>query len=218
MVDWYNVFIIFLFLCLLTVLFIIYRLCANTVPAVNANFCNIKEELKTGDILLVPYDSIYGHLVKIFRGCCWTHASLVYKKNNKIYIIEIARYENSDYKDLIMIPFDEWLEFNKGRPIGYLKYKGNVPSNNKILTTFNKYKNVKVNLDVIYWMNTLFKQKYQNINKNKYFCTEFIAKFLQDVNMISKKYSPCNYSPITFSELKEYSKDVKIFDSKWLDD
>lgn len=215
MVNWYNVLIIVLFLSILTVLFIIYRLYIFTVPPANTHFCDIINKLETGDIFLVPYDSIYGHLVKIFRGCCWTHGSLIYKKDDgKIYIIEIARYEykNKTYKGLLMLPLDKWLKFNDGRLIGYIKYRGNSPNNTIFERTFDKYKHVKVNLDTIYWMNTLVKWKYRKVkDKNIYFCTEFLAKFLQDLGMISKKYLPCSYSPITFSELKEYDKDILIF-------
>ena len=209
--EWFNVFLVILFLFVLTIIFVFCRLYINAVPPITTKYNNIKNNLQTGDIFLIAYDSIYGHLVKVFKGCCWTHGSLVYKKNNKIYIIEIARYGDEDvYKGLLMIPIDKWLEFNEGKVIGYVKYRSSGPTKS-IEKLFNKFKGIKVNLNTIYWMNTLVKWKHYNEKRKKYFCTEFLAKFLQDLGMISKKYLPCSYSPATFPELKEYTSDVKIF-------
>ncbi len=212
MINWCNVFIIVLFLVILTIIFIISRLYICSVPPINTTLDRCK--LKTGDILLVPYDSIYGSLVKIFRGCCWTHGSLIYKKDDEVYVIEIARYEckNKTYKGLLMLPLKKWLKFNKGRVIGHVQYKDQSSNQEIFEKTFEKYKHIKVNLNTRYWMNTLVKWNYrQEPDKDTYFCTEFLAKFLQETGMISKKYLPCSYSPITFSELKEYHSNISIF-------
>lgn len=222
-INWKTVILIVVILILITACFVVYRISFKKGPRINSDLSQIKTEMKTGDVLVIAYDSIYASLVKVFNGSYWSHGSFILREKDRIYVIEIARYTYGEdkcrYKGLIKIPLSEWLYYNKGRYVGYCKYKDDKrrPSTKRVLDLVQKYGKVKVNLDTIYWMNTLVSHSYSDEkyeryykDKKKYFCTEFLANLLQELDMISKDYLPCNYSPEYITRLKEYHK-IKIF-------
>ena len=216
--DWLASLKVTFILIIITIIFVCYRLLVHQVPT--ASLYDISDiNLETGDVLLVSYNSLHATLVKVFAGSYWSHSAFVYRKHNRTYVIEMANYTNSkeqiptkeEHKGLIMIPFEYWIIYNKKRYIGHLRCKSRKPSETKIQQWFDKMKTIVkgTNMDVLYWMNTLLSRKYKYEDKEEYFCTELVAKLLQDMNIIAKDYLPCCYSPNTLVALRNFEK-VKI--------
>ena len=209
-INWSEVFVILLVLVVIGFIFLTYRLYINGKPRTNTILDNVLDKVDTGDIFLVRYDSVYGKIVRVFAGTYWSHAGIILRTKKHIYILEVARYTKKNKKALNIYTIDEWLQYNSNRYIGYLQYRYERPTPTQIFNLYKKFKDIKVNLNTVYWLNTLVKWSYKYENKQKYFCTELIVKILQDLGMIEKKYMPCSYTPKSLSEMKEY-ENLKIF-------
>ena len=154
----------------------------------------LKKKAKTGDLLVVAYGSKRAKLVKVFTGSMWTHCAVVVKLQNEIRVMEVAHYAKGE-SGIILKSLDDWMEKNSNCLIGYRSYSG-PPISEKVVKTFI-YKNcdIQVDLNVVSWLKSMYKVKYSKENKAKKYCSEFIVSFLQDSNLLAKKYKPAGYKP-----------------------
>jgi hypothetical protein len=155
-----------------------------------------KQEAKTGDILLLAYDSLKANIVKVFTNSNWNHVVLVQRKNDEIFMIELAHYSGSDYHHLCVIPLDDWIERNNG----VVKIWGriNTPvSNRKLDRVVQSTKKVKLANSLLTWSKALMKRGYQGY-KPEMFCNEFIVYVLQELGLCSKRHDASSYKPKDF--------------------
>ena len=208
--DWLLTFKIVIFLLFLFVLYVIYMITQETIKTY-PNLKTNKNEMRTGDLLFVKYDTIYANLIKVFTGTNWVHCAMVYKRYNEIYIVEVTSYSH-DTNGLMVRTLNDWLNLNRYKTIAYCEYRGDITPNEKQIDKYlERCKGINWNRNVFYWLNTQIPRSYSYEMKDNYFCTEFIAKFLQDFNMIDKHYLPCSYGPTDLTKLKEYNSTLKIF-------
>lgn len=154
----------------------------------------IKKGAKTGDLLIVAYGSKRAKLVKVFTGSMWTHCAVVVKIQNELRVMEVAHYAKGE-SGIILKRLDAWLEKNKNCLIGYRSYCGTPISENSIKTFICDNSDIKVDLNVVSWLKSMYKIKYNEEHKPKKYCSEFIVSFLQDAQVLRKKYKPAGYKP-----------------------
>lgn len=163
----------------------------------------IIKQFNTGDILMVSYNSFRGRLVRVFTGSMWTHVGMIYKKENgELFVIESSQYE--DVSGVVKTPIHKWLDWNENRILAWLHHKGPKIKDKDIEDIFEKVRDAKVDLFVGSWLRAVIKQKYYpQPNKNKFFCSELVTHFLQELNIIQKIYLPSGYPPkeILFGKL-----------------
>lgn len=185
-------------LLFLLFLFIIFRL---DYPADDdfkkIKYNEIKKQLDTGDILAISYPSRRGKYVKVFTGSIWTHIGMVLRRNNIIYIIEMAHYSN-DETGLILKPLKEWLDWNEGFNIAYRKYNGEKEfPQDKIEDILELSQEYTADLSVISWMKTIISRNYSDPEEDKdyYYCSEFLVHLLQSCEVLKKIILPCSFKP-----------------------
>jgi hypothetical protein len=164
-------------------------------------FTEIRKYIKSGDLFAISYTNIRGKLVKVFTGSTWTHVGMYISKNNKEYILEMARYD-SNQNGIILKNFDEWYDWNCDYIISYRPYLGPDRFPKKKLCAFlekMRIQNPTPDLNVVSWLKTMIQRKYENKHnpyiKDKYYCSEFIAYALQEIGVLKKKMVPSSYKP-----------------------
>ena len=151
--------------------------------------------MDTGDILAVSYTSYHGNLVKIFTGSIWTHIGMVIRKDDGIYVIEIARYGRNN-RGLILKPLHDWISWNKNNMMALRKYDGELPFPKEELEEHLKqYKDVEEDFSVISWLKSTIHRKYHPPDKDYFYCSEFISHTLQSLNVMKKRIISSSFKP-----------------------
>lgn len=207
-VNWWIVALtVIIGLCIISTI-IWYRLHVTQPPLVTTKIENIDKQFKTGDLLVVNYRSKHGRLIRVTTGAFWSHIGLVIVLNNEIFIIEITDYDEK-YKGLCMIPLNDWLDINSGRYCGYCPINKNIESN-QIKELLDRYSDVTLDMDLFNWAQTLSWKDNRYLEKESYFCSEFIAMILQELRLLSLEKDPACYSPQKLLGLKDYGK-TRVF-------
>lgn len=164
----------------------------NNIPYISFS----KSFLKTGDLILFRWHSIDAmeSLVTSF-----THVGMVVKLNNNLYILETHMKGDTShmgYETSGVNIYDLKNRINS--------YKGNIfllPIKKKFMTFENEK---EIILNITNYKKIPFHDKYENhfknicllkkickncinkTNKNEMFCSEFISKILQDINLMNE--------------------------------
>ena len=169
-----------------------------------------EQRMKTGDLLTVAYPRIHGHLVKIFNGSMWTHSGLVAKSGKDIYVWEMCGYCAVTNKDtgekypgrehICKVPLKEWLYRNRRQIIARTPYNGPTLDPKKVDSIYHRLQlTVKQDIFVINWIKVLKRWPYENnIPPRKMFCTQLVAYVLQELNVLTKEWDACSFSPHDF--------------------
>lgn len=192
------------------ILFFIIIICIRLLfikkPVISTiDYDDLINNLKTGDLFLVKYDSIHGVLISLTSGSIWSHTAFVYKDK----IIEMSYYDKEN-SGLCVLNIQDWLNYNKDRIICYKRWLGPALDESKIDDILLKYKTSKLDMNLLNWLKSLLNQKWEQLpqDKNKFFCSELIAFLLQELNVIKKEKLPCNYKPCSFENLENYDKSI----------
>jgi hypothetical protein len=158
-----------------------------------------QDTLKTGDIVIVGYNNVFGKIVKSLTSSVWTHSGVLWRdpKTNFLYVIELCVYKKLKIKGIAKVPFDIWIELNKKHNLGLLKYSGSIEvCSNKMDEIFKKYENIELDKFNYKWYRFLYTQNYkQEKERNIYTCFEFTIKLLQEVGVYKKNYLCSSYFP-----------------------
>lgn len=154
----------------------------------------LKKECRTGDILVVAYGSKRAKLVKVFTGSMWTHSAIIIRSENDVYTLEVARY-SATQTGIVIKPLDQWLEKHNYCILGWRQYKGRDISLERLKSFVVDHEHVKVDLNVVSWLKSMWKSSYRHETKNTYYCSEFISHLLQDLKIMKTKYQPSGYKP-----------------------
>ena len=154
----------------------------------------LKECCKTGDLLVVAYGSKRAKLVKVFTGSMWTHCSVILRDGDEVNVMEVARY-SPDETGIVISSIDHWLEKNSNCTIGYRPYLGRPIPRVDVEGFLEPRQDVKVDMNVVHWFRSMYKTRYVPQAKNRFYCSEFVCHFLQEQNVIKKKYGPAGYKP-----------------------
>jgi hypothetical protein len=183
---------IILFLLLIIILYMYSSMCTD-VPVINKNIANIK--WRTGDILTVSYKHLFGKFISAWSRSIMSHPAVVcVLPNGSIEICEAAYY-NQDYKHIVRLPLEKWLEYNKAHDIFYTAYNGPTISSTFALKkweTFKKYKLDRLNKE---WIRLLRVEDYKPMTEDRYVCYELTIGYLQELGIVSKKHSANSYWP-----------------------
>lgn len=166
----------------------------NDYPKITSMISEIN--FKTGDLLAVSYNNFFGSFVSAWSGLAWSHVSFVYVDlDSKIWIIEAARYKK--YKNVFMIPLEEWLDINKKHSICYSSYNGSNINDITLLKAYNSIRDKKLDRANYKWKRFLSKSLYdpEVYNSERFVCYELIIILLQQLNIVTKKYNPSAYWP-----------------------
>lgn len=155
---------------------------------------SIKRKCKSGDLLVVAYGSKRAKLVKVFTGSMWTHCSVIIRDRDEINVMEVARYSINE-SGIVISTFDAWMERNKNCIIGYRSYEGKVITKEAITKFVNNRQDVKVDMNVVHWLRSMYKTNYKTVKKRNFYCSEFITYFLQEMHIVKRKYHPAGYKP-----------------------
>jgi len=184
---------------LIIIIIITYRLVdPPDIPNNRLSYDNIKPRLKTGDLLVVSYNSPHGYLIKMFTKSIWSHIGMIYiDTENNLNIIECSYY-NKDVKNVLKVPLDFWLQYNCSCNIAWLQLNGPSIDKNILVNVFRSINDGYLDRIVINWIPSVMHTKYYPRKKKSFFCSELIAYMYQEFNIIKKELLPCNYSPKSF--------------------
>lgn len=210
LIEWIIVIIgiIVVYFIIFLILYAKVQTC-NDYPIIKTNNLN-SFNFQNGDIISVGYLHPFGGFISVFSDSVVSHPGIIYKKSdNEIYVLEAASYTKK-YHDVMLIPLQEWLKFNKRHPIFYSKYVGPKISNEQIVQTYEKFKDVKLDSFNLDWIRLLKVTPYQEVENRKYVCYEITILMLQQLNIVQKKYSGNSYWPknITYGTL-DYNENIK---------
>jgi hypothetical protein len=150
--------------------------------------------LRTGDLLAVSYNSIRGKLVRIFTGSMWTHIGMVYRTPESICVIEMARYPHRS--GIIKTPIDYWLDWNEDRVLAWKPYTGPEIPSQDIERIYEAIHPGDVDMFMGSWLRAMIKQPYRpQIGKKKFYCSELVSHFLQELGILERIYLPSGYPP-----------------------
>ena len=155
----------------------------------------IKKYGRTGDIIVVAYGSKRAKLVKVFTGSMWTHCSILLVEENKpMRVIEVAHY-GEDRTGLVITDLEEWLKRHKYCILGYRPYHGSRLNKSRIDTYIEENEGIRADMNVVSWLKTMYKFSYKTTKKKRFYCSEFVVSFLQDMGIMRKKYDASGYKP-----------------------
>lgn len=195
-IDLWIVFYTIIILLTIICIIIVYQYqLPNDDQFKRRNFSKIKKKLRTGDIIVISYDSYRGKLVKIFTGSSWTHCGMIYKDKDKLYVIEMARY-SSDERGLILKPLDDWIDWNIKYNIAIRKYTGikKFPKR-KLKHVLDQSAHFEEDFNVTSWLKTIIDLRYDGVEKDYFYCSEFITYAMQKIGVLKKIIKPSSYKP-----------------------
>lgn len=162
------------------------------------------EKCKTGDIVTVAYGSMRATIIKQFTGSMWAHSGIIlrappskeFEGGGKPYVLEAGLYSRTN-KGVMVTPLEEWLDYNKDYIIGWRQYEGQGIPREKIKEFAKTHDGKGIDMFIGNWLKSMFKRRYVEKDhvKRKYFCSELVSHFLQETNVMRKKYKPSSYKP-----------------------
>lgn len=199
-----------------------------TFPRQHVSLSTFLQQAQTGDILAVSYRTFPGQLIRVFTRSVWSHVALVIRQGDKLYAVEMYRYEQQQHQpktdtlsDVHIVPIQEWLQYNKHRPMAWSRHQGPPIPSNRLLQVIHRLQQppiqAKIDMIAFHWIDALRADKQRQPlycakalsrrNKstnnspcsgyrwNKFYCSELIAFLLQEMNVIGKTTLPGAYSP-----------------------
>lgn len=119
---------------------------------------------------------------------------IIIRKDTQIFVLEVGRY-SSEERGFMLKPIDDWLDFNDGRVIAWRPLIGSIP-NEPIDRFIEKHQTVSEDMFVVNWLKSMYKVPYtQRQMKEKYYCSEMAAHFLQEVGVLTPICAPAGYKP-----------------------
>lgn len=155
------------------------------------------QKLRTGDLIGIAYDSMRGNLVKLFTGSAWTHLALILIFRDEPYIVEVAHY-GLNSTGLIISPWSEFEKWNYGRIVAHRPYTGKTFPKKRLLNFLQSQTGIKMDMNVVSWLKSVIRRSYSRCDKQYYYCSEFIAHTLQELNILQKKVLASSYQPWEF--------------------
>lgn len=151
---------------------------------------------KTGDIVTVAYGSTRAKIIKVFTASMWAHSGVIIKIDNKPYVLEAARYSRTE-NGVMVTPLEQWLTHNEPYIVGWRPYVGEGLNTTKINEFMASHKGTGVDMFVVSWLKSMFRRRYVKKDhiKRKYFCSELVSHFLQEIGVMREKYKPSSYKP-----------------------
>lgn len=152
------------------------------------------EEVKSGDIILIALNCYSCSMIETEEGGDYSHSGVVIKVNNKLMVAQALGKVH-------LLPLESFIaQARKKTKVTFvrpLEFYNNEPDASLLLTIFKKrYDNLP--FDPIYlWSN------YSEQEKELLYCSEFVAKFLN--NFLDKKFLP---RPMDFSDNWDFWNEV----------
>jgi hypothetical protein len=158
------------------------------------SYDDLISRFRTGDLLAVSYNSFRGKLVRIFTGSMWTHIGMIYRTPDFIGVLEMARYP--ERKGILKTPIHFWLDWNEDRIFAWKPYTGPEICTDHIDDIFNAIQPGEADMFVGSWLRAMIKQSYRpQPKKKKFYCSELVSYFLQELGMMEKIHLPSGYPP-----------------------
>ena len=177
---------------------------------------------RNGDIVAVAYGSKRAKLVKVFTGSRWTHCGFIRRDSitSQISIIEMAHY-SKEQDGVIITPLADWLYKHRWCIVAWRPLRSDItPPTTAVLDAFAKsHSCAKADMNVFSWAKTLRRLPYRvRTPKEKYYCSEFVMRFLQETRVIECRYNPASYKPweLVYGDLKSqiHTKDLRcVYDN-----
>ena len=179
----------------------------------------IRSTLKTGDLVFFMSNDLTSRIIRFWSGENISHCSMVVRKGDQILFWEADTSVGFDYV--------RRKEYEDGGPhLSDEKYKlkdyagcygmivrtkKRFPTYDTLIKYFKKYENYKFEPIMLRWYSAQVKRTLFFKRNNRIFCTELIAKTLQDTNIISQNYPPHFYTFADLYNLDEYEEKKEIF-------
>jgi hypothetical protein len=151
----------------------------------------------TGDLIAVAYGSKRAKLVKVFTGSMWAHAAvIIHVRGNDAHVVEAARYSETK-SGILATPLKKWLHHNRNYIVAYRPYRGCGFEMDSLKNFMETHESAKIDMFVGNWLKSMYKLRHDGSRgpKEKYYCSEFVAHLLQELNVIKRKYLPAGYKP-----------------------
>lgn len=182
---------LFLFLILL----IIVRLRIPDVKVSKINYgSEVIPEISTGDLIAIGSNRWIGHLSKIIIGSKWSHIGLIISDRDGNPLVAEAGYDFTK-KGIYLMPLKEWLQLYQKKRFLWSKHQGPPICRKKLLRLHQSQSSKGFDIFVKNWFRSQLSSKYVPQEHNSFFCSEYIAFLLQQINVIKREKIPGYYTP-----------------------
>jgi hypothetical protein len=183
-------------LIIVVIIVVVRALTVSDCIATEVKQLDIKT-LRTGDLLAVSLHGIKHIPSQIISGCKWVHAALVYRKRNKLYVLEGTYPGRTRPYSFYRIPLEKWLYYNRHHDIAIMKLHGPVESEKlyKSFEPFIKLSTVEPLTDR--WIRFAYTSdyfKYEDHHYDEAFtCVEACLRTLMDCGVYQNIYQENSY-------------------------
>ena len=192
----WTVISILVFICIIT--FFIFL----TVLLPEPEYVNLEEYMdvskwKTGDIIVLGYRHAASWILKSIVGSKWMHLSVVWidPEDNRVYLLEGARYEINEPATFFKIPVEKWYRINRRNLLVRIPIEGKDVDPNLLYSEFSKLIGTPLSGFDHTWIRfTYIKDYVESYNfKEKKTCIEGVIRTLQTTKIFKKDKSSCSF-------------------------
>ena len=154
--------------------------------------CRVARE---GDVIGVAYRSKRAGLVKVFTGSEWTHCAFLHWTSSELVVVEVARYGDA-IDGVVETPLAEWLDRHRRCIVAYRGVSPHSVTPQAVDAFIEEHRAAKTDVNVVHWLKTMVRRRWGRERvKSRYYCSEFVVRFLQSMDIMTKKYDPASYKP-----------------------
>lgn len=178
-----------MYLLIIIIIFIIFRIPSINEKSIKYRYKNLRNKLKTGDIILFSHNSLLGNLIKGISNTIYSHCAVVIKINKKLFLLQCDTDDEYDYlskkfkNGVQLVSLDKIIRNNKKVIFSYLELKGKV-NKKKIINFIKKTYNYEFELNPINVILNFL--GFKASKKNKKMCSEYLSYFLCKVGILKK--------------------------------
>lgn len=197
------------YVMIILIIFMVYKIYIEGCPKLNYNnikksYNNIKKDLDTGDLVLFCSSDYIGKVIRKFSNYYFSHCGIIIRHNNQLYVLECDMDSNYDFitqkedkYGVHLVSLDDKLKDYTGNIFGYCKLEKNNINELKLNNIINECQNIEFNNNVFAWYSSRLKNN--NIsnflkNKNRMFCSEFVAYVYQKLGILKQNNLPNMYT------------------------
>lgn len=155
----------------------------------------VLQNAQEGDVLAIS-KKLESHYIFMtaFTQSIWGHAAVVFIDEGVKYVVEIT---NNGFKQSRM---EKWLDAQnkRGNNIAWTTSTTRLRTNNSIV--LHRYlnslveNNVQLNTNYLQWLAEKITSRKIN-SGTKYYCSEFVATFLQKIGILDNSICTCSFTP-----------------------
>lgn len=180
---------------------------------------NLESNIKSGDLLLFS-NMNYNFITRTFGNPAFSHIGLVVQKNNKLYSLEMVKFDwilpsKPRMEGIILIPLKERIKNYSGYVYHASLLKSLTPKQEENLYNYSQKGYEFLQIKHLYKFFSIFTKK-----SNIKMCSQFTANILEDLNILPTmnrfKFWEYHRKIINLCDEKTYSQPVQVIPNELL--